>query len=81
MQSELPFSEMPASDRLAPQVLGWLARSFETIKEWRAKAAEIFFSSNGDSAVSRNRVAVVVRDYFANESLKAEKGQAMAGRL
>jgi len=73
LQSELPFSEMPVSDRLSPQVLSWLARSFETMEEWKAKAAVVFFASNGDSAVSRNRVAAVVRNYFVNESLKAEE--------
>ena len=75
MQNEFDFTESPASDRLSCSVLEWVARTYETMEEWKAKAKDVFYSSNGDSNLSRNRVASIVRTYFLETPPKPEDVQ------
>ena len=50
----------------------WLLRSYQTSVEWKAKARAVFFSSNGDSNLARNRVAGIVRSYFIENKNRLE---------
>jgi len=75
LQNELDFTESPASDHLSCSVLEWVARTYETMEEWKAKAKDVFFSSNGDSNLSRNRVASIVRSHFLETPPKPENVQ------
>ena len=45
------------------------------MEEWKAKAKDVFYSSNGDSNLSRNRVASIVRTYFLETPPKPEDVQ------
>jgi hypothetical protein len=76
------LSDSPPSDRLSEDVLEWLARSFETIEEWKAIAGNVFFSANGDSNLARNRVASLVRSHFIESSPGPEdvKRWSLAGQ-
>ncbi len=42
----------------------WLARSYESMEQWKRTGKELFFSLNGQSDVARNRLAAVIRKYF-----------------
>ncbi len=72
MQNGTDATQSPASDRLSDSVLEWIGRTYETMEEWKAKARDVFFSSNGDSNLSRNRVASIVRTHFLESPPKAE---------
>lgn len=72
MQNGIDATQSPASDRLSDSVLEWLGRTYETMEEWKAKARDVFFSSNGDSNLSRNRVASIVRAHFLESPPKPE---------
>jgi hypothetical protein len=39
-------------------------RTYETAEKWKSKARDVFYSANGDSNLSRNRVAATVRQHF-----------------
>lgn len=65
-ESELPHAL--TADRLSETVLDWLGRSYQTIEEWKAFARGVFFAANGDSNVSRNRVASLVRSHLLESS-------------
>lgn len=72
-QHELAFEDAATSDRLSNRVLHWLARSYETLRQWRDRASDTYLATNGDSALARNRVAFDVRAYFLQGRLAAEK--------
>lgn len=71
MQSEIDF-ETTTDAAKNSSVIGWIARSYESMDEWNGKARAIFYASNGDSNLSRNRVASMIRSYFLETSLEAE---------
>ena len=71
-QNAFDFADSPASDRQSGSILEWLARSYETMDDWKTKARRVFLSSNGDSSLSRNRVASMVRRHFLETPPKAE---------
>jgi hypothetical protein len=76
MQLELGLDDQPqVSGRLSDSILKWLARTYETLEEWKTKAKDVFFLSNGDSNLSRNRVAFMVRTYFLENQLESESVQ------
>lgn len=72
MQNDLRFSDKRASDRMSETVLEWIGRTFESMEKWKVTARDVFFTSNGDSNVSRNRVASIVRTYFIDTPLSPE---------
>lgn len=72
MQNGIDATQSPDSDHLSVSVLEWLGRTYETMEEWKAKARDVFFSSNGDSNLSRNRVASIVRTHFLESPPKPE---------
>lgn len=72
MKNAIDLTESPPSDRLSGSILGWLARTYKTMEEWKAKARDVFFSSNGDSNLSRIRVAGIVRTHFLETPPKPE---------
>ncbi|MBB75794.1 MAG: hypothetical protein CMJ75_14910 [Planctomycetaceae bacterium] len=71
-QHQFTFEDSPSSDRLSNRVLQWLARSYGTLLEWRARASDTYLAANGDSAMARNRVAFEVRSYFLQGDLVQE---------
>lgn len=62
----------PSSDRFSAEVLEWLMRSYKTQERWKNLARRVFFLSNGDSVLSRNRVAAKVRMHFVEGKPKEE---------
>jgi len=60
-------------DRFSADVNAWLMRCYETQEAWKKKAREVFMVSNGDSVLSRIRVAAMVRKYFLEERPQAEE--------
>lgn len=72
MQNELNFADSPSSDRLSEGVLKWITRCYESMEEWKLTAADLFFASNGDSNLSRNRLAAILRSHFLDSPPKAE---------
>lgn len=71
MQAELDFTGQ-AGAQCDSSIIGWLARSYETMEEWKSKARSVFYSSNGDSNLARNRVAGLIRAHFLEASLTTE---------
>lgn len=71
MQSELEF-EAAAESAKDSSVIGWIARTYESMDEWKKKARTVFYASNGDSNLARNRVASIIRSYFMETALTAE---------
>ena len=63
------------------EVLGWLARTYEVHQEWIRKARDVFFNSNGDSELSRQRLATIVRTYFIDQKPAPEEVDRWAGLL
>lgn len=61
-----------ASDRHSAEVLDWLMRCYKTQERWKNLARRIFFLSNGDSVLSRTRVAGRVRQHFVEGKPKTE---------
>ena len=68
-QHNFDFETAAASDRLSNRVLQWLARSYETLLEWRQLATAAYIAANGDHALARNRVAFDVRAHFLEGDL------------
>ncbi len=64
--------ELETSDQSTATALEWIARSYESMEEWKKKAREVFYCMNGNSEVTRNRVAAIVRFYFVETPPKAE---------
>jgi hypothetical protein len=64
--------ELETSDQSTATALEWIARSYESLEEWKKKAREVFYCMNGNSEVTRNRVAAIVRFYFVETPPKAE---------
>jgi len=62
-----------ASEHLTTAVMNWLARSYESMREWQRIGKEIFFSLNGQSDVARNRLASVIRKHFVETTLAPEE--------
>ncbi|MEX2188606.1 MAG: hypothetical protein WD875_17490 [Pirellulales bacterium] len=56
-----------AHDQLTEQLLHWLMRRYETQEAWKEMAQDVFMRSNGDAALSRCRVAAIVRRYCMGE--------------
>lgn len=81
LQNELNFNESQATDRLSDNVLAWLARTFESMEDWKAQAKDVFFSSNGDPNLSRNRVAAIVRTHFLETPPEPEDVQRWTAGL
>lgn len=52
------------ADRLSDDVIGWLMRCYDSQELWKRRARDVFMNSNGDSVLSRTRVASTVRKYF-----------------
>lgn len=75
VQIDLNFDNPAESDSQSVTPLNWLNRSYESIKEWKAKALKVFLSVNGDSNVARNRMASQVRKFFEETSLVPEDVQ------
>lgn len=48
--------ELETSDQSTATALEWIARSYESMEEWKKKAREVFYCVNGNSEVTRNRV-------------------------
>lgn len=76
LQTELynsePMETDDAPDTSATTPIQWLLRSYETSREWKDKAKDVFFSVNGDSDLARNRVAGIVRNYFIENKNRLE---------
>jgi hypothetical protein len=66
------FDEHEVSQEQASSVLEWLARSYESLEQWKRDAKDIFYSLNGQSEAARNRLAMKLRDYFMNTMPSAE---------
>src|SRR5438093_546096 len=64
MQTILEFEKPPEIDNTAGAALKWIYRCYETMDEWKSKATKLFFSLNGDSAATCNRLALELRRYF-----------------
>jgi len=72
MHNRTDATQSLASDRLSDSVLEWLGRTYEAMQDWKAKARDVFYSSNGDSNLPRNRVASIVRAHFLESPPKSE---------
>ncbi len=72
MQVELNFDNMREADSQSVTPLQWLNRSYDSMRDWKSKALEVFLSVNGDSNAARNRVASKVRKYFEETTLAPE---------
>ena len=70
--NQLVLEGLETSDQSSITALEWFARSYESMEEWKKKAREVFYSTNGNSDVTRNRVAAMVRFYFVETPPKAE---------
>ena len=70
--NQLVLEGLESSDQSTVNALEWLARNYESMEEWKGKAREVFFSMNGNSEVTRNRVAAMVRFYFVETPPKPE---------
>jgi len=70
--SEHVAIEVEGIDRLSSAVLGWLTRSYDAHQVWKKRARDVFMASNGDSVLSRTRVAAIVRRYFLEERPASE---------
>jgi hypothetical protein len=66
-------------DRPEGAIQRWLVRTYESHDEWKKKARAIFYHSNGDSDLSRQRLAGVVRSYFVDQTLVTEDVEAWLG--
>lgn len=44
--------------------LKWIARSYQSMEQWKLKGKELFFLLNGQSDATRNRLAAIIRKYF-----------------
>lgn len=66
------FDRLEDSEQSTVTAVHWLARSYESLEEWRRTGKEIFFSVNGESDVARNRLASLIRRYFVDTPLSAE---------
>jgi hypothetical protein len=64
--------EVAASDRLSEDVTAWLMRCYESQESWKQKAREVFMACNGDSVLSRTRLAAIVRKYFIEDKPQPE---------
>lgn len=62
----------PSVDCLTDAVMAWVTRSYDSHESWKQKAREVFMASNGDSVLSRTRVAGIIRRYFVEQKLKVE---------
>ncbi|MAV36843.1 MAG: hypothetical protein CMJ59_15450 [Planctomycetaceae bacterium] len=71
-QRELDLSQSTTSDRLSNGVLQWLARSYQTLQQWRSTATATFIAANGQSDLARNRMAFLVRAHFLEAPPQAE---------
>jgi len=60
-------------DRFSAGVNAWLMRCYETQETWKKKARKVFMDFNGESVLSRIRVAAMVRKYFLEERPQAEE--------
>lgn len=67
------FNEHEVSQDQATTVLEWIARSYQSLENWKKEAENIFYSLNGQSEAARNRLALKLRDYFSNETLSVEE--------
>ena len=70
--NQLRLDGIEASDPSSISAADWIARSYESMEEWKKRAREVFFSVNGDSHIARNRVAAIVRTYFVETPPQAE---------
>ena len=70
--TQLVLEGLETSDQSTVTALEWFARTYESMEEWKGKAREVFYSTNGNSEVTRNRVAAMVRYYFVETLQKAE---------
>ena len=59
-------------DRLSENVTAWLMRCYESQESWKQKARDVFMGANGDAALSRVRVAAMVRKYFLEDKPQPE---------
>jgi hypothetical protein len=65
VQRELDlFDSSDTKESRTNNLLKWICRSYESTEHWKHKAKEMFFSLNGESDVSRNRFAAVLRGYL-----------------
>ena len=70
MQNGTDATQSPASDRLSDSVLEWNGRTYETMEEWKAKARDVFFSSNGDSNLAVTALRRSFEPIFLNHHRK-----------
>lgn len=75
----IDLSAAPPSDRLSKNILAWLARTYGVLEEWKDKSRELFLATNGDSNLSRIRLAAVVRAYFLQTPPMAENVNRWTG--
>ena len=73
MLLKLDFDQAQTADRLSDSILKWIARSYESMEEWKTKAKNVFFFSNGESELSRNRVATMIRSHVIEAPQEPEE--------
>jgi len=72
-------SDTATPPRLSGSILDWIGRTYKAMEAWKSKAAEVFFASNGDSNLSRNRVASIIRTHFVETILEPETVERWKG--
>ena len=69
---ELPAWNSSMDTPLQRTPIEWVSRNYESSEQWKKKAREVFYSVNGESNVSRNRMSAILRDYFLSLSPEPE---------
>jgi hypothetical protein len=70
---QLLLDVLEASDQSTLTALQWIARSYESMENWKRVGKELFFSLNGQSDVARNRLASMIRAYFVETPPSSEE--------
>ncbi|MFM7843872.1 MAG: hypothetical protein ACKPEY_06525 [Planctomycetota bacterium] len=66
------FVELEDVDSSITSVLHWIIRSYDSTLYWKDQARALFFTTNGQSDVARNRLASILRRHFQDNKLETE---------
>ena len=69
---QMHFDGLESPEQSTMTAIQWLARSNESMEQWKRTGKELFFSLNGHSDIARNRLASVIRKYFVETPPNAE---------
>lgn len=70
--NQILLDGLDSPEQSTTTAIEWLARSYESMEQWKRTGKELFFSLNGQSDVARNRLASVIRKYFVETPPTAE---------